>query len=229
MLQEDAADARADALFTAIEVGERARVETLLAERPALIDARNEAGISATLYSLYVNEPEIAALLADRGARLSVFEWAALGRSTELQAGLANDPTLANAISPDGFSPLGLAAFFGQHEAALLLLEAGANPSASSQNAMRVAPLHSAVAAKHVDIAADLLRHGAEVNATQADDYTPLHEAAQNGQVEMVALLLQHGADTRLQLSDGRTPLAVAETHNNSEVVALLRAHEATC
>lgn len=227
MLRDDAKDAAAETLFAAIGAGERARVEALLAKQPALADAHNAAGVSATLYSLYVNEPEIAALLAERGARLGVFEWAALGRIEALRAGLAREPALTNAVSPDGFSPLGLAAFFGQSEVVRLLLEAGANPSAPSQNAMRVAPLHSAVAAQHIDIAADLLRHGAEANATQADDFTPLHEAAQNGQVEMIALLLQHGADTRAQLSDGRTPLQLAEAHGKREAAALLRGYEA--
>jgi ankyrin repeat protein len=217
-----------DQLFAAIRAGERAQVEALLAERPALAETRNDLGVSAPLYSLYVNEPEIAKVLADRVRDLSVFEAAALGRGEALLGLLASDPALANAVAPDGFSPLGLAVFFGQRDAGRALLAAGANPSAPSRNAMRVAPLHSAVAAQRVDIAADLLRHGAEVNATQADDYTPLHEAAQNGQMEMIALLLQHGADTRARLSDGRTPRELAEAHSKSAAAARLRVHEAT-
>lgn len=215
-------DGAREALFQSIERGEREQVERLIAAQPGLASARNAAGVSATLYSLYVGQPEMAALLADAGAEITVFEAAALGRTGTLSPLLAKDPAEANAVSADGFTPLGLAAFFGQPTAAQMLLDHGADPNTASANAMRVAPLHSAVAAQRLDIAETLLRHGAQVNATQADDYTPLHEAAQNGQVEMIALLLAHGADPSARKSDGQTPLDVAQAHGKDAAAALL-------
>ena len=211
-----------DALFQSIERGDREQVERLLAAEPALASARNDADVSATLYSLYVREPEIAARLADAGAEMTIFEAAALGRADALSSLLATDPAQANAVSADGFSPLGLAAFFGQPVAVRMLLDRGADPNIPSENAMRVAPLHSAVAAQRLDIAEALLRHGAQANATQADDFTPLHEAAQNGQMEMIALLLAHGADLTARKRDGQTPLDVARTHGKDAAVTLL-------
>lgn len=219
---ETAGEARA-VFFQAIRVGDRAQVERSLAELPALIDARDPQGVSASLVALYYREPAIAELLANAGARLDVFDAAALGRVKTLSALLAADPALARATAPDGFSPLGLAAFFGQAEAAHLLLEAGANPTVASQNAMRVTPLHSAVAAQHLAISEELLLRGADVNAAQADDFTPLHEAAQNGQLAMIELLLAHGADRAARKSDGQTPLDVAEAHGQTAAAALLR------
>lgn len=212
-----------DQLFQAIEAGDREEVERLLAARPALVNSRNEDGASATLFSLYYREPAIAELLAASGAEMSVFEAAALGRVETLRELLAADPARANEVAPDGFSPLGLAAFFGQPDAARTLLDHGAGPNVASRNAMRVTPLHSAVAAQRLDISEDLLRHGAEVNVAQADDFTPLHEAAQNGQVEMIKLLLAHGADLAARKSDGQTALDVAEAHGQTEAAALLR------
>ena len=221
----DGADLR-EQLFSAIERGDRALVERLLAAQPALASARHGDGVSATLYSLYYREPEIADLLASSGAEMTVFEAAALGRTETLQELLAADPARANAVSADGFSPLGLAAFFGQPAAARLLLDHGADPNAVSQNAMRVAPLHSAVAARDLDIAEALLTHGASVNAAQADDFTPLHEAAQNGQVEMIELLLAHGADPHARKSDGQTPLDVAREAGQQAAIAALAERE---
>jgi ankyrin repeat protein len=215
-------DARA-ALFQAIERGEREQVTQLLAAQPALASARNASGVSATLFSLYYREPEIAELIASAGVELSVFEAAALGRDETLSGLLAADPTRANAVSPDGFTPLGLASFFGQPDAARVLLDHGANPNIASENAMRVAPLHSAVAAQRLDIAAELLGRGADVNAAQADDFTPLHEAAQNGQVAMIELLLAHGADLAARKSDGQTALDTAQAHGQAEAATLLR------
>ncbi|MDE3230005.1 MAG: ankyrin repeat domain-containing protein, partial [Chloroflexota bacterium] len=156
-------DATRATFFSAIERGERDEVTRLLAADPALADARTPAGVSATLHSLYYGEPEIAAQLADAGATLTVFEAAALGRVETLAALLAAHPAQANAVASDGFSPLGLAAFFGQPETARLLLDHGANPNTPSANAMRVAPLHSAVAAQRLDIAEALLARGAQV------------------------------------------------------------------
>lgn len=209
--------------FRAIEVGDQEQVARLLAAQPALASAHNADGVSATLYSLYYREPAIAELLAGAGAEFTVFEAAALGRVATLGDLLAADPAQVNAISSDGFTPLGLAAFFGQPDAAQVLLDHGADPNSASQNAMRVAPLHSAVAAQRLDISEALLRRGADVNAVQADDFTPLHEAAQNGQVAMIELLLAHGANLTARKSDGQTPLDVAEAHGQAAAAALLR------
>ncbi|HEU5344724.1 MAG TPA: ankyrin repeat domain-containing protein [Ktedonobacterales bacterium] len=215
------------ALFQAIRAGDRAQVERLLVERPALVEARDTQGVSAPLIALYYGEPAIAEALASAGARLDVFDAAALGRVETLRELLAADPARARAVAPDGFSPLGLAAFFGQAGAAHLLLEAGADPNLASQNAMRVAPLHSAVAAQQLAISEELLRRGADVNARQSDDFTPLHEAAQNGQLAMIELLLSYGADLDARKSDGQTPLDLAEAHGHAEAVALLRQRDA--
>lgn len=223
MSDDQPADEARAAFFQAIRAGDHAQVQRSLAEQPALIDARDPQGVSAPLVALYYREPAIAELLADAGARLDVFAAAALGRVETLSALLAANPALARATAPDGFSPLGLAAFFGQAEAAHLLLEAGANPNLASQNAMRVTPLHSAVAARQLAISEELLLRGADVNAAQADDFTPLHEAAQNGQLAMIELLLAHGADRTARKSDGQTPLDVAEAHGQTAAAELLR------
>lgn len=212
-----------DTLFQAIERGDKETVASLLAAQPALVSARNADGVSATLYSLYYREPEIAESLANSGAEMTVFEASALGRAETLRELLASDSAQGNAVSPDGFTPLGLAAFFGQPETARMLLEHGADPNIVSRNAMRVAPLHSAVAAQRLDIAEELLRHGADVNAAQADDFTPLHEAAQNGQVAMIDLLLRHGADLHARKSDGQTPLDVARAAGQQAAETALR------
>lgn len=210
--------------FQAIERGEREAVARLIAAHPALVSAHSSTGVSASLYSLYYGEPEIAALLADAGATMTVFEEAALGRAESLGALLAAHPAQVNAFAADGFTPLGLAAFFGQPAAAQVLLDHGADPNLPSANAMRVAPLHSAVAARRLDIAEALLRHGAQVNATQADGFSPLHGAAQNGQVEMIALLLAHGADPHARTTGGQTPLDIAKAEGQEAAVAMLAA-----
>ena len=60
-------------------------------------------------------------------AQVGIFAAAAKGQTDELRSLLEKDPSLINAHSAEGFTPLGLAAFFGHPETVLALLEAGAD------------------------------------------------------------------------------------------------------
>ena len=181
-------------IFSAIASGNAEAVEALLKENNARASERNEDGVSAVLFALYVREPQIARRLAEVKRTLDVFEAAALGDAVELQRILAQDPLAAVDWSPDGFTPLHLAAFLGTREAAEILIAGGADVAAVSRNTMRVQPLHSAAAACNVDVARVLVGHGADVNAEQQDGYLPLDAANQNRDAAMQALLLEHGA-----------------------------------
>jgi uncharacterized protein len=211
-----------DTLFDAIKAGDIAQVRDLLATDSALANARDANGLSAVLTSAYYQQPTITAALLAAEPVLDLFEAAAAGASARLNELLAADPQQANAIAPDGFSPLGLAAFFGHAESARILLEHGANPALASQNSMQVMPLHSAVAGQHLAIAEALLAHGAPVNAAQSDAFTPLHGAAQNGQISMIQLLLAHGADPAARTSAGKTPRDLAIDEGHEEAAKLL-------
>lgn len=47
-----------------------------------------------------------------------------------------------------------------------------------------------------IDVAAHLLRHGADANWTRTSDHaTPLSMAAQHGRIDVVSLLVEHGAN----------------------------------
>ena len=153
--------------------------------------------MSDVLTAIYRGDREEAQRLAT-GRELDVFEAAALGRVDRLAELLNDDPALANAWADDGFQALGLASFFGQVDAARLLVERGAEVNSPSRNAMKVMPLHSAAAAREPDaryaIAKLLLDAGAEPNARQQDDYTPLMAADQHGDTRLRQLLIEHGA-----------------------------------
>jgi ankyrin repeat protein len=193
-----------DRLVEAVKAGEAAAVARYLDAEPALADAR-EHGVSLLLMALYYGHPGVAELFAARRRRLDVHELAALGRAGELREALARVPELAQQIAVDGFTPLGLAAFFCHEHAAVALLDAGADPRMPSRNEMRVAPLHSAVARRCLSAARILLDRGADVNARQTGGFTPLHGAAANGDRAMTELLIDRGADPSLRNDEGRT------------------------
>ncbi len=212
----------------AIKSGEIQKVKQMLDRHPELVDARADNGLSAVLIAAYYNEPEIAHALAQRRTDLDIFEASAASVLSRVQALIAQQPDLINAYAPDGFQPLGLAAFFGHTSIAEFLLSKGAMVNSPSQNRMHVMPLHSAIANRRTEIIKLLLDHGADVNTTQADDFTPLHEAAQNEMLEVSQWLLDRGAKVNAKLADGKTPLALAIEYKHDEVAELLRKYGAT-
>jgi ankyrin repeat protein len=122
---------------------------------------------------------------------------------------LDGDPARARAWSGDGFTALHFAAFFGGAPAALLLLDAGADPDAAARNPMRVAPIHSAAAGRTAVVPL-LIERGADVNARQQGGWTALHEAAHRGDLELTEALLAAGADPRLANDEGITAAQLA-------------------
>lgn len=210
-------------LIEAIQRGDRKLAQELLLEDPDLALAHTVGGVPVVLLALYYGEPELAQLMVQQGAPVTIFAAAALGDLERARTLLADDPALCEAVAPDGFTPLGLASFFGHTDIVALLLDQGADPNHASHNVQEVAPLHSAAAGRHLEIARMLINRGADVLARQAGEFTPLHSAAQNGQIELVELLLEHGADTQATSARGQTPLDLAHDKGHTAVVERLR------
>jgi ankyrin repeat protein len=212
---------RADQLFDAIRKGNAREVSKLLEEDRALIDAK-KSGVSALLTAVYHRHPEIARLFVEHGAKLDIFEASAVGDADRLRQLLADDPSRVNAFTADGFTPLGLASFFGHPEPVRLLLERSADPNLPAHNPTKVAPLHSAVAGGKVEIVRALLDSGAKVGARQQGGLTPLHGAAFEGSEEMIRLLLDHGADPDARNDAGKTPADLAREQGRKRAAELL-------
>ncbi len=103
-----------------------------------------------------------------------------------------------------------------------MLLAAGADVNARSDNPFAVLPIHSAVAGDRDDVVAVLVEAGADVNARQTHGWTPLHGAAQNGSLASVERLLAAGADRAAMNDDGTTALDLARSGDHEAIVALL-------
>jgi uncharacterized protein len=198
-------------LHTAIVAGDEETVRGLVDARPDLAAARNEAGLSPVLQALYNGRRDLVDVLLDANPSLDVFDAAAVGRTRGLEALLAGDPELARAWSADGFTALHYAAFFGEEQAARLLLETGAEVGPVARNeSIHVTPLHSAAAGGHGAIVRLLLERGADPNAAQDGGFTPLHSAARNDDRGSVEALLAAGADPTLASDEGKRPADLA-------------------
>jgi uncharacterized protein len=193
-------------LFEAIRGGDVERVRELVSADPALATARDENGLSAVLTALYHRQPEACEALLAAEPELDVLEAAALGRVERLR----DDPEALEARTPEGFTALHLAAFFGGGAAVRALLAAGAPADGDADNVQRVRPLHSAVAALDHDAVHALVDAGADPNVRQQGGFTPLLAATHADEPGLVKMLLAHGADPALAADDGRDAAAMA-------------------
>src|SRR5512143_501588 len=200
-------------LSAAIRERSAPRVEAILREAPALAAARPAGSPSPLLLAVYVNAPEILALLRPH-VMLDACEAAAAGDVERLGTLLAGDAAQVHARSGDGWTPLHLAAFFGRREAVDLLLARGASVSAVSGGQERNQPLHAALAgARDGVIVRALVRAGAAV-----------HAAAARGNAELVRFLRAASASVTATLDDGTTPAQLAAARGHAALAEELRA-----
>ncbi|HEY3522743.1 MAG TPA: ankyrin repeat domain-containing protein [Candidatus Limnocylindrales bacterium] len=197
-------------LIAAVVAGDLGAVESILGAYPAAATARSAEGVSALMLAHYHARRDIAGRIRADVEALDVHEAATVGAVDRLRELLDADPELVADRSTDGFTALHFAAFFGDAQAAALLLERGADAIAVAANPLRVTPLHSASASRNHAVARLLLDRGADPNARENGGYTALHTAADNGDDELVELLLARGGDPGAAAEDGRTPADVA-------------------
>lgn len=208
-------------LIEAIEAQDAERAHALVEERPGLAEERSDGGVSALMLARYYGlDPD--PIRQARTTPLDVFEAATVGDVDRLRQLLDEDPELARARSADAATALHFAAFFGQPEAARLLLERGADPHAVSETFGSVTPLHSAAAARNRDTIRALLAAGADPNARQQGGFTAIHAAAQHGDDEMLDDLLAAGADVTLATDDRRTAADFAAEAGHEKLAARL-------
>lgn len=163
-------------------------------ENEALVSTPTDLGVSPILHAVYMGRRELAERLRDRKGVLDLHEASAMGDLHQVEAKLPLTAEGIDAYSPDGFTALGYAAYFGHRQVLDRLLKEGANPNLASRNAMKVTPLHSALAGGHKEMARALVAAGADVNAESAEGYTPLRYCQDRGDVETEAYLREHGA-----------------------------------
>lgn len=212
----------ASQFMEAIKNGQVDLVREILQRRPGLGNATDDKGITAVLMAAYSHNEEMLRLVLSYKQNLDIFESAAIGDVTRIENNIRLSPCSVNDFSVDGYTPLGLACYFGHSDAARLLIDEGADVNLPSNNHMRVTPLHSACAIGHMEIARLLVENEADINAAQENGILPIHSAAHNGFNELLVFLLENGADVNAKADNGKTPMAFALERNLSETAALL-------
>src|SRR4029079_12915222 len=130
-----------DDVFALIDAGDTDGVRALLAEQPWLAAERDAEGLRPRLRARYRMDKGMVEAVRGHVDRLNVFESATFGALDLLTELLAGDPERSDAMRGDGFTPLRLAACFGQGDAGRLLLARGAVVDRNGTGWMTVTPL----------------------------------------------------------------------------------------
>lgn len=210
-------------LESLIETDKKQEISDLLTRQPQLANQKTSHGISPILLACYYRKPGTALLIASFVTSLTIFEACALGKYELTDKLITQNPELVNSYSIDGFTPLGLATYFGNEEICKLLIRNRADVNMPANNGFNVFPIHSAVAIKSYNIAKMLIDAGAMVNVKQQAGFTPLHAAAQQGDIEMIILLLEHNAEVDVRMEGGKLPADLAEEKGFAEIAEILR------
>lgn len=194
-----------------------------LKKDPTLLAFTDSRGTTLLMLSFYFRNQELSDYILSVRGPADIYEAAIAGDLDSVKKFLTSNKNLLNVHSRDGFTPLGFAAFFNRPAVVKFLLQQGADANVASSNDFKVAPLHSSVAARSLEITQLLLDHGGKPNVMQQNDVTPLHEAAHNNVPDIVRVLLKAGADRDFKTKDGKTAMDYAVEINSQEIIDLLK------
>nr|XP_046258621.1 ankyrin-3 isoform X33 [Scatophagus argus] len=131
---------------------------------------------------------------------------------------------MVNRTTESGFTPLHIAAHYGNINVATLLLNRGAAVDFMARN--DITPLHVASKRGNSNMVKLLLDRGAKIDAKTKDGLTPLHCGARSGHEQVVEILLDRGAPFLSKTKNGLSPLHMATQGDHLNCVQLLLQHD---
>ncbi len=175
-------------IFELIDTDDAAGLHALIESDSSALGARDDTGLTPLMHAAYRGRGAVFHAIAGHGSEDS-WDRLLLGESNGLPA--------PDAWSPDGFTPLHIAAFAQNAAGAQSLLDAGADPNVfATASFARVTPLGTCAFAGATAVARTLIRGGANAALTEVEGGSPLEAAFQNGYQDLVAVLvvaLAHG------------------------------------
>lgn len=226
-------------LSNAVLASDQTRIKFLV-KKGADIKARDPQGYAPIHTAARKRHPELIALFADLGADLNGPD--ADGMTPLQHAVMRNHvPSVKMLLergadieekNKEGYTALALAIAEAKFEVAKVLLESGAHIDATAGPdaltplmiaSSQVSPGEGAIflpeSTRPIDLARDLIKRGADVNAQSKSGVTALMIAAARNVAPMIGLLIQAGAKADLKSIQGQTAADIAE-QNGAEAAA---------
>src|SRR5947208_4968910 len=139
-----------DALFNAVYDDDLTVTRRLVRDDPALARARNADTLSVLQFARFMRREDLLEALVAAGPPLDLYEAASLNRTHTVAELLDVQPDLLNSLSPEGFTPLHLASYYGAPDVVPLLLERSADVKAVTKNFLEDMPIHAAAAGRRL-------------------------------------------------------------------------------
>lgn len=226
-------------LSNAVLASDQTRIKFLV-KKGADLKARDPQGYAPIHTAARKRHPELIALFADLGADLN--EPDADGMTPLQHAVMRNHvPSVKMLLergadieekNKEGYTALALAIAEAKFEVAKALLDAGAHIDATAGPdaltplmiaSSQVSPGDGAIflpeSTRPIDLARDLIKRGADVNAQSKSGVTALMIAAARNVAPMIGLLIQAGAKAELKSAQGQTAADIAD-QNGAEAAA---------
>ncbi|XP_016138733.1 ankyrin-3 [Sinocyclocheilus grahami] len=207
-----------------------------LVNNGANINTQSQDGFTPLAVALQQGHDQVVSLLLENDTkgkvRLPALHIAARKDDTKAAALLLqNDHNadveskmMVNRTTESGFTPLHIAAHYGNINVATLLLNRGAAVDFKARN--DITPLHVASKRGNANMVRLLLERGARIDAKTKDGLTPLHCGARSGHEQVVEMLLDRGAPILSKTKNGLSPLHMATQGDHLNCVQLLLHHD---
>ena len=151
---------------------------------------------------------------------MDVYDAARKGNLEILSEAHAKDKKSIDIPNKRGHTPLILACYRGQPEAAKLLIKLGVNLNYACDLGTA---LHAAVYQEDFVITEILLKNNIDINALDSDGLTVLIMAVNGSSPKMVELLLKYNPDRSIADAKGETAFVRAMERKNEEIIQLLK------
>jgi quinoprotein dehydrogenase-associated probable ABC transporter substrate-binding protein len=216
-------------LNNAVVADDQTRVAYLLEKKHASVTAIDLQGETPLHHAVLMASPAMVQFLIAHGADVNqrdrdgwtpIMTAAYLDKAEDVKILAAHGADL-NAQSSQNLTALGVATQYGKNDAALALIELGADP-AKAVGEGGYTPLMLATANHAEALVQALLKKGVDVNAKNSGGVTALMIAVANGRADMAELLMHAGANVNARNERGDTALSIARAKGDEKLIKLL-------